>query len=73
MPQPEPVQIHPQFRHRLHELRQAAGLSLRELGKLASYSHSYLHDLERGVKQPTAATAARLDDALSAGGVLSTS
>jgi transcriptional regulator with XRE-family HTH domain len=72
MPQPEPVQVHPQFRYRLHELRQAAGLSLRELGKLAHYSHSYIHDLERGVKQPTAATAARLDDALSAGGMLST-
>ncbi len=72
MPQPEPVQVHPQFRHRLHDLRQAAGLSLRELGKLARYSHSYLHDLERGIKQPTTATASRLDDALSAGGMLST-
>jgi transcriptional regulator with XRE-family HTH domain len=72
MPQPERVQVHPQFRHRLCELRQAAGLSLRELAKLAHYSHTYLHDLERGIKQPTAATASRLDDALSAGGMLST-
>jgi hypothetical protein len=39
---------------------------------LRDYSHTYLHDLERGVKQPTAATAARLDDALSAGGMLTT-
>jgi transcriptional regulator with XRE-family HTH domain len=72
MPQPEHVQVHPQFRYRLHELRQAAGLSLRELAKVAHYSHTYLHDLERGVKQPTATTASRLDDALSAGGMLST-
>src|SRR5262245_19055444 len=72
VPQPEHVQVHPQFRQRLRELRQAAGLSLRELGKLAHYSHSYLHDLERGIKQPTAATASRRDDALSAGGMLST-
>jgi transcriptional regulator with XRE-family HTH domain len=73
MPQPaERLQVHPQFRHRLHELRQAAGLSLRELGKRANYSHSYIHDLERGNKQPTAATAARLDAALSAGGLLTT-
>ncbi|TML31917.1 MAG: helix-turn-helix domain-containing protein [Actinobacteria bacterium] len=66
------VQVHPQFRHRLRELRERAGLSLRALGALSNYSHSYLHDLERGVKQPTADTAARLDGALSADGQLTT-
>jgi transcriptional regulator with XRE-family HTH domain len=66
------IQVHPQFRHRLRELRQAAGLSLRELGKLVSYSHSYLWELEAGAKQPSAKVAARLDETLAAGGNLTT-
>jgi transcriptional regulator with XRE-family HTH domain len=66
------VQVHPQFRHRLREFRTAAGLSLRALGQLVSYSHSYLWDLEAGNKLPTPQTAARLDAALAAGGNLAT-
>ena len=72
MPKPVDVQVHPQFRHRLRELRERSGLSLRALGTLSSYSHSYLHDLEKGTKQPTADTAVRLDQALSADGQLAT-
>lgn len=64
------VMVHPQFKHRLRELRAAAGLSLRELSRLANYSASYLSELERGAKQPAADTAARLDRALGAGGDL---
>jgi len=66
------VEVHPQFRHRLRELRQRAGLSLRALGAASNYSHTYLHDLEKGLKQPTADTVARLDAALSADGQLTT-
>jgi transcriptional regulator with XRE-family HTH domain len=66
------IQVHPQFRHRLRELREAVGLSLRELGKLVSYSHSYLWELEAGSKRPSVQAAARLDEALGAGGNLAT-
>ena len=58
------------FGRRLAELRAERGLSLRQLGELVYYSRSHLHDLEHGVKQPTPATAQRLDDVLSASGQL---
>ncbi len=58
------------FGQRLAELRAERGLSLRQLGDVVHYSRSHLHDLEHSVKQPTASTAARLDEALSAGGQL---
>lgn len=54
----------------LRRLRTARGLSLRDLAATANYGKSYLHDLETGRKPPTAATAARLDDVLAAGGDL---
>jgi transcriptional regulator with XRE-family HTH domain len=72
MPQLPDIQVHPQFRLRLRELRTAAGLSLRALGARCNYSHSYLWELETGAKQPIASTAARLDDALAADGRLAT-
>lgn len=59
-----------EFRHRLRELRGQAGLSQRQLAKLANYSHSYVSDLERGTRIPPVATANRLDSLLSAGGEL---
>lgn len=58
------------FGRRLAELRAERGLSLQRLGELVHYSRSHLSDLERGVKQPSTATAKRLDDVLSAGGYL---
>ncbi len=59
-----------EFRSCLRQLREEAGLSLRALGQLSSYSRSYLWDLEAGHKRPTANTARRLDQALQAGGQL---
>ncbi len=58
------------FGQELARLRAERGLSLRRLSELAHYSRSHLHDLEHGVKQPSTATAKRLDVALSAGGRL---
>jgi Helix-turn-helix domain len=58
------------FGQRLAELRAERGLSLRELGTLAHYSRGFLWDLEAGNKMPSPTSAARLDEALSAGGQL---
>lgn len=58
------------FGRRLAELRAERGLSLRQLGNLAHYSRSHLHELEHGVKRPSTSTARRLDEALSADGQL---
>jgi transcriptional regulator with XRE-family HTH domain len=54
----------------LAELRQSAGLSLRQLAVEALYSRSYLHDLEHGKKKPRAELAERLDLVLNSGGRL---
>jgi transcriptional regulator with XRE-family HTH domain len=58
------------FPTRLRELREGRGLSLRQLGKLVSYSHTSLWAWETGRGQPTPDGAARLDAALDAGGAL---
>ncbi len=58
------------FGKRLAEMRAQRGLSLRALGELASFSRGFIWDLEAGNKSPGAATAARLDEALGAGGRL---
>jgi transcriptional regulator with XRE-family HTH domain len=58
------------FGRRLAELRAEHGLSLRQLGLRAHFSRSFLWELESGIKSPSAASAARLDEALSAGGQL---
>lgn len=50
--------------------REALGLSLSALGKLTSYSPSYISKLEHGHKQPTTETAEVFDRALSADGAL---
>jgi transcriptional regulator with XRE-family HTH domain len=65
------VAVDPRFPARLRELRQQRHLSLRELGQLAVYSHTYLWEFEKGIKAPTADVAARLDAALGVDGELS--
>jgi transcriptional regulator with XRE-family HTH domain len=62
--------VDPRFPARLRELRHERHLSLRELGRRAVYSHTYLWEFEKGIKAPTVDVAARLDDALQAGGEL---
>jgi hypothetical protein len=54
----------------LKELREQAGLSLRELGKRALYDYSRLSRAERGEILIPEAQARALDNALGAGGVL---
>src|SRR5436305_11499322 len=60
------------FGRRLAELRAERGLSLRALGELAHFSRGYLWDLEAGTKLPSPSSAARIDQARSAGGQLAT-
>jgi transcriptional regulator with XRE-family HTH domain len=62
--------VDPRFGVTLRKLRLAGGLSLRALAKIAVFGKSYLHDLESGGREPTAATARRLDEVLQAGGLL---
>ena len=62
-----------EFGHRLRELREQAGLSLRQLGDRAHFSRGYLWELEAGKKRPSRETAARLDSALVADGRLAAS
>ncbi|MEV1289040.1 helix-turn-helix transcriptional regulator [Micromonospora sp. NPDC049679] len=62
--------VDPRFGDTLRRLRNDRALSLRELARQAIYGKSYLHDLETGLKQPTAETAKRLDEALQATGEL---
>ncbi|MEV4708995.1 helix-turn-helix transcriptional regulator [Actinoplanes sp. NPDC049316] len=58
------------FAEQLRRLRTERGLSLRELAAAVHYGKSYLHELETGRKPATEAVAARLDNALGAGGRL---
>jgi transcriptional regulator with XRE-family HTH domain len=64
--------VDPAFAERLRHLREERGLSLRALGTLVLHAKSYLHDLETGRRQPSAALAGRLDQALDAAGELAT-
>lgn len=59
------------FAASLKQLRAERGLTLRELADRAHYSKSYVHELESGQKPPTADAARQLDEALAAGGRLS--
>ncbi|GIJ07765.1 helix-turn-helix transcriptional regulator [Micromonospora andamanensis] len=59
------------FGGELRRLRVLAGLSLRQLAPLVLSSRGHLHDLETGRRRPTVDLAARLDDALDTGGILS--
>ncbi|MBB5826485.1 helix-turn-helix domain-containing protein [Micromonospora carbonacea] len=58
------------FAVRLRELLRERGVSFRALAARTYYGKSYLHDLAHGRKPPTPEVAARLDDALAAGGEL---
>jgi transcriptional regulator with XRE-family HTH domain len=66
----ESVVVDPLFPRRLRDLRQAAGMSLRELAKASLSSKSHLHDFEMGHKVPSLDTVKRVDQALAAGGEL---
>ncbi len=65
------VVVDPSFPQRLRQLRQERGLSYRALGKLANYSGTYVYEFETGRKTPSPENAARLDEVLCTGGVLS--
>jgi transcriptional regulator with XRE-family HTH domain len=64
------VVVDPLFPRRLRELREAAGLSLRDLAKVCLSSKSHLHDFESGRKTPRLDTLERIDQALGADGEL---
>ncbi len=64
---PRHVVVDPSFGATLRQLRTTRGLSLRELGRLASYSHTQVWELETGRQTPSPDAAARLDSALGAG------
>ncbi|MET9694319.1 helix-turn-helix transcriptional regulator [Streptomyces sp. NPDC006514] len=56
--------------YELRELRTSRGLSLRTLAKRALLDHSHLGRFERAERMPDRDQAARLDEALGAGGML---
>ncbi|GIE75790.1 hypothetical protein Aph02nite_17400 [Actinoplanes philippinensis] len=58
------------FAAKLRELRDARGLSVRQLADRAYISKSYIGMLERGTRPPTSQIAQRLDDTLEAHGQL---
>ncbi len=60
----------PRFGARLHELRQAQGLSLRGLARQVPCAHVHIRDIELGNKSPSQQLAARLDHILEADGDL---
>lgn len=62
--------VDPTFGARLRELRQARGLSLRELAQLAYVSKSMISEWENGRRRPSLDLATVLDGALEAGGAL---
>jgi GntR family transcriptional regulator len=62
--------IDPEFARFMRELRQKKCLSFRQLAKIVHYSHTYLWDIETGIKQPTPHVAEALDKGLNANGQL---
>jgi transcriptional regulator with XRE-family HTH domain len=62
--------VDPRFPARLRQLRQARGLSLRDLARLTYLAKSTLSELENGRRSPSGGTAHHLDRALDAGGEL---
>lgn len=62
--------VDPRFPGRLRELRQARGMSLRDLSAAAYLGKSTLSELENGRAGPSVETAAHLDRALGVGGEL---
>ncbi|MBO8136766.1 MAG: helix-turn-helix transcriptional regulator [Desulfotomaculum sp.] len=49
---------------RLKELRESKGFSVYKLSKLSEISSTYLHEIERGEKQPTVEKVSRICKAL---------
>lgn len=62
--------VDPRFSLRLRQLREARGMSLRDLARLTYFGKSTLSELENGRRAPSNETAARLDRALEASGEL---
>lgn len=67
---PRDVVVDPDFGPLMHELRSARGLSFRALAPFALSNKSQLQAFEAGTDTPTPECAARIDDALGAGGRL---
>ncbi|MEV1015473.1 helix-turn-helix transcriptional regulator [Micromonospora sp. NPDC049801] len=61
--------VDPRFASELRRLREARGPSLRQLAAV-TYGKSLIYQLEAGQAKPTVDVAARLDEALTAGGAL---
>ena len=64
---PRPV-VDPQFGRLLLELREARGMSLRDLAKAALSSKTQIHEYETGRRLPPLDTVERLDRVLGATG-----
>ncbi|MET7950422.1 helix-turn-helix transcriptional regulator [Micromonospora sp. NPDC005324] len=62
--------VDPRFAGELRHLREALGMSLRQLAAAVNHGKSLIHQLEAGQTKPTVEVAARLDDALQANGAL---
>ncbi|MFG3417480.1 multiprotein-bridging factor 1 family protein [Micromonospora sp. NPDC049460] len=62
--------VDPRFAAELRRLREARGMSLRQLAATVNYGKSLVHQLEIGQTKPTVDVALRLDDALAAQGAL---
>ncbi|MFG2049919.1 multiprotein-bridging factor 1 family protein [Micromonospora sp. NPDC048935] len=62
--------VDPRFAAELRRLREARGLSLRQLAAAVNHGKSLVHQLEAGQTKPTVDVAVRLDDALQANGAL---
>jgi transcriptional regulator with XRE-family HTH domain len=54
------VVVDPQFPALLQELRRERGLSLRQLGALVTYSHTYLWEIETAANSPRCRSLRRL-------------
>lgn len=67
---PRRTVVDPRFPARLRELLAQRDMSYRALAARTHYGKSYLHELATGKKAPAVEIAARLDDALNAGGQL---
>jgi transcriptional regulator with XRE-family HTH domain len=62
--------VDPRWGHEMRGMREDRGLTLRRLGTLTAYSHTYLWEIETGRKRPRPEVAMRVDEALRAGGRL---
>ncbi|MEU4775805.1 helix-turn-helix transcriptional regulator [Micromonospora sp. NPDC023644] len=62
--------VDPRFAAELRRLREARGMSLRQLAAVVNHGKSLVHQLEVGQTKPTVDVAARLDEALAAQGAL---